>query len=394
MITDDWELDFDLGHSTLTNRQIGKAGQLIKKDVEAAFKDGKLNPFIVNDCSSEANVELCDGLHSSIHRTSEYKVTFASLVAAGTTGLELAGGEIGLAVGLDYRRESYLDRSDTASINGDVIGGAGSNGGGWYLNQAAFMEVSLPVLENMEVNLALRNDAADWGLDDASDTTYSAKFSYRPIDELVLRASYGTGFKAPALDNLYLGSSFGVLKAIDTKLCNAAGNNPAHADCTKLELNSKSGGNINLQPESSVSYNIGAVYEIVEDLSFSVDYWSLEIEDVIGSLGIQEILDAEAKGELTDLVLRNSNGRLDDSGGDGFVKTDLQNLSEQSATGLIYNIQYMTDFSFGTIGANIRAEQFLSFETQQSAIQPLCDGVADSSRREWNANGSFNLGYG
>ncbi|MCP4986308.1 MAG: TonB-dependent receptor [Colwellia sp.] len=385
MLSDDWELDFDLGHSTLTNRQIGKAGQLIVADVEKAFADGGLNPFILNDCSSDANKELCDGLNSAVHRTSEYEVSFGSLVAAGTLGFELPGGEIGIAAGLDYRREQYLDRSDTASVNGDVIGGAGSNGGGYTKNEAAFVEVNLPVIEGMDVNLAIRHDAADWGVADASDTTFSGKVSYRPIDSLLLRASYGTGFKAPSLDNLYLASSFGVRKAIDTKLCNAA-NDPTHADCTKLELNSKSGGNTELVSETSTSYNIGAVYEITEDLSFSLDYWSLSIDDIVGSLPIQEILDEEAQGRLTELVIRNSAGRLDDTARNGFVKTDLQNLSESSASGLIYNVQYNADFSFGSIGANFRAEQFLSFESQNSATQPLCDSVADDARRTWNAN--------
>ncbi|MDP2635358.1 MULTISPECIES: TonB-dependent receptor [unclassified Pseudoalteromonas] len=394
LISDNWELDFDIGFSRLTNRQVGKAGQLLVDGVESAFADGTLNPFVVNDCNSAELKDFCEGLNSSIHRTSEYELAFSSLAVSGITGLELPGGEVGVAAGVDVRRENYLDRSDEASISGAVIGGAGSNGGGVFQNEAVFMEVNLPILDNLEASIAVRNDSADWGESDASETTYSAKVSYRPTDDIMLRASYGTGFKAPSLDSLYLASSFGVSKAVDTKLCQAAGNDDNHPDCKEVELNSKSGGNVELEPETSVSYNIGMVYDVTEDLSFTIDYWSLEIENIVGSLGIQEILDEEAKGNLTDLVVRNSSGRIDDTKRTGFVKTDLQNLTEQSATGLNYDIQYSTDLSFGSLTSRLKIEQFLSYESQSSAVQPLCDWIDDEATRDYNANGNFTLDTG
>ncbi len=395
LINDDWEVSYDIGFSRLTNRQIGRNGQLLVDAVESAFADGTLNPFVINDCSSAELKDFCDGLNSSIHRTGEFETVYSNLTVGGLTGFELPGGEVGVAAGVDWRREAYTDRSDQASIDGAVIGGAGSNGGGSFVNKAFFVEFSLPLVEDMEFNIAVRNDAAEWGVDsDASETTYTAKMSYRPMDDLLLRASVGTGFKAPALDNLYLASSFGVTSAIDTKLCNAAGNVSTHPDCQRLELNSKSGGNEDLEPETSDSFNIGAVYNVTEGLSVSLDYWSLSIDNIIGSLAMQEILDEEAQGRLTDLVIRNSQGRLDDTGRTGFVQTNLQNLTESTATGLIYDVQYTTELSFGSLTANFRAEQYLSFESQTSASQPLCDYVDLDATREWRANGGFTLDAG
>ncbi|WP_256260964.1 TonB-dependent siderophore receptor [Shewanella sp. NIFS-20-20] len=393
-IDDNWNLDYDLGFSRLTNRQIGAAGQLLIEGVEDAFANGDLNPFVINDCSSPELSQTCKDLQASIHRTGEYKMTFSSLVLSGMAPIELWGGDIGLATGLDYRKEEYSDRSDPASVAGQVIGGAGSNGGGSATNYAGFVEVSLPVLDNLEVNLAARHDMADWEVNDDSKTTYSAKVAYTPIDELLLRASYGTGFKAPSLDSLYLNESSGVQFAIDTKLCNAAGNNPASADCKRLELNSKSGGNVNLESETSESYNLGAVYQITDDLSFSIDYWSLTVDNIVGSLSIQEILDAEAVGELTELVVRNAQGRLDDSARTGYVRTNLQNLTEQSAKGLTYDLQYSGDFSFGGLSAVLRAEQYLSYKTQSSAVQPLCDWAEDDAMEKWRLNGNVTYTVG
>ncbi|MGS0696813.1 TonB-dependent receptor plug domain-containing protein [Shewanella sp. 0m-4] len=393
-IDDNWFLDYDLGFSRLTNRQVGAAGQLLIEGVEEAFSNGTLNPFIINDCSSDELAEVCQDLQASIHRTGEFKMTFSSLVLSGMTPFELWGGDIGLATGLDYRKEEYSDRSDPASVAGQVIGGAGSNGGGNSTNYAGFAEVSLPILDNMEVNLAVRYDKADWEVNDDAKTTYSAKVAYTPIDDLLLRASYGTGFKAPSLDSLYLNESSGVQFAVDTKLCNEAGNNPDSVDCKRLELNSKSGGNVDLESETSTSYNIGAVYQLTDDLSFSIDYWSLTVDNIIGSLSIQEILDAEAQGELTDLVVRNSQGRLDDSARTGYVQTNLQNLTEQSAAGLTYDLQYSGDFSFGGISAVLRAEQYLSYKTQSSAVQPLCDWAEDDAMEKWRLNGNVSYEVG
>ncbi|MGL4476192.1 MAG: TonB-dependent receptor plug domain-containing protein, partial [Shewanella sp.] len=151
-LDDNWNLDYDLGFSRLTNRQIGSAGQLLIEGVEEAFASGALNPFIINDCSSAQLSETCKDLQASIHRTGEFKMAFSSLVLAGTTPITLWGGDVGLATGLDYRKEEYSDRSDPASVAGQVIGGAGSNGGGSATNNAGFIEVSLPVIENVEVN--------------------------------------------------------------------------------------------------------------------------------------------------------------------------------------------------------------------------------------------------
>ena len=51
--------------------------------------------------------------------------TFAGIGISGETGLELPGGQLGFAVGADWRREAYTDRADTPSITGQIIGGAG-----------------------------------------------------------------------------------------------------------------------------------------------------------------------------------------------------------------------------------------------------------------------------
>lgn len=399
-IDDNWGVDFSLGHSRLTNSQIGAGGQLLVSELERAFNspNSRFNPFIQNDCNSATlrdpttNRSRCDALQAAIHRTGEYSVNFATLTFSGLTPLELPGGEVGVATGIDTRRESYQDRSDPATVDGQVVGGAGSNGGGDFENKAIFAEFSLPILEELELNLAARYDKADWKLGDDSKATYSAKVSYRPIDELLLRASFGTGFKAPNLADLFTSVSQGVNNGIiDTRRCNEEGNgDPNNLLCQTTTINSRSGGNPNLTSETSKSYNVGAVYQFTDDISASVDYWSLNIDNIVGSLSSQEILNEEANGNLTNLVVRD-NGSVD-SGSNGYVLSNLQNLNEESGTGLTYSFDFASELANGDLSANVKIEQFLSRKSQTSANQPLCDDIKDDAARKYRVNAGVTYG--
>ncbi|RLV58478.1 TonB-dependent receptor [Parashewanella curva] len=393
-INDNWGADWTIGHSRLSNEQVGAGGQLLREQLEKAFNspNSKLNPFVQNNCNSKDLKSLCDSLQASIFRKGEYTIDFSTLTVSGHTGLELPGGEVGVAVGLDTRKEDYQDRSDPASVGRQVIGGAGSNGGGQYENKAAFIELSLPVIEKMDVNVAARYDKADWKINNANKATYSAKVSYRPIDDLLLRASYGTGFKAPNLGDLFTSVSQGVNRAKDSKYCKD--NNISFDKCPFEEINSRSGGNPDLKPETSKTYNIGAVYQVTDALSASIDYWNLNVKDIIGSLSTQEILNEEANGNETaiNLVKRAPNGRLSGVSNDYFVLSNLQNLSENNTTGLSYNFNWRSEIETGDISANLNIEQYLKRESQSSATQPLCDSIKDNAARKYRVNG--NVSYG
>lgn len=386
-INDDFTLTGDVAYSRLTNAQIGTTGNIIKSAADAAFSSGKLNPFVINDCSSDALKAICAPLNAKIHRTSEYTVGSGSLVLGGTLPFELSGGAVGIAVGVDARNEYYNDVSDPATIRGEVLGGAGSNGGGTFSNQAVFTEVSLPLLDQVEWTVAARHDKADWTLADDSQTTYSSKITYRPTDELMLRTSVGTGFKAPNLSNLFLATSSGVTKAVDTKRCNAAiaaGAPANNAECLSKELNSRGGGNPELTAERSKSGTLGVVYEPIDNLSFSLDYWHLKIDNIIGSLSIQEVLDEEAQGRLTELVVRSADGTVNDPNRTGYVRTNLQNLNEREADGLILDATDKSDVGFGMLTSSLRAEYRLKDMNQTSKTQPLCDSTKNGGNLALN----------
>ena len=382
VIFDDYSWDVNIGHSKVVNTQIGAGGQLLRPQIEKAFADSLLNPFKINVFNTTEEKALRDRLQAAIHRTGELDLSTFNAGITGDTGLELPGGEVAIAVGMDWRREAYTDRADANTINGEVIGGAASNGGGARNNLGYYLEVAAPVLENVDASLAFRRDDIEWDGGDAAKTTWQAGVSYRPVEEVLLRASAGTGFKAPALHELFLGQSFGVKSAVDTKRCAAEGNNVStHPTCQAVEIRSRSGGNLNLEPETSDTYNVGVVVEPMDGLDFSLDYWSLKVENKIGSLSTQEILNNEAT--LPTLVNRIQ-GQL--SHIDSFVRSNLQNLTEESAKGISFTANYKFDTSIGEFGARLTTDHQLEHLRQTSKVQPLCDQINETSEPEWKTN--------
>ena len=141
---------------------------------------------------------------------------------------------------------------------------------------AGAIEMAFPVLKNLELGAAVRyDDYSDFG------STTNPKFSLRftPVEQLLLRASYNTGFVAPTLEQLYspnLKRRLPVTVYDDPVLCPggvpAPGAVPSR-DCG-LQFQQQQGGNTALNPEESDSYTFGFVFQPVPSFSFGVDYWN------------------------------------------------------------------------------------------------------------------------
>lgn len=121
-------------------------------------------------------------------------------------------------------------------------------------------------------------------------SSYTAGLRFTPVPDLVLRASFGTGFLAPNASQMNSGSvntggSFTGL--IDPK----RGGVPA----TIGPVNVRAGGNPDLKPEESQSYSGGAIFtpRILPGLRLSVDYTRIEKTDEISGLTRQQQLDYE-----------------------------------------------------------------------------------------------------
>ncbi len=258
------------------------------------FNSGILNPFSLTqtpqalaalDAVSAKGVTLYGG---------KYEVRQVDASVSGEL-FQLSGGMVQVALGVDYRKESYkFDGSSAGSISSpDIFNVAFDNINA--LNKvsrtvkAAYGEVLIPIFKPLEVTVAARlDDYTGFG------TTFNPKFSakFRPMDWLLFRGSYNTGFRVPTFNQIYNGVTQAPNPGntlVDPTTC-PSGVVSATAGCAAITPDSLSGGNLTLEPETSKQASVGVVIQPSSRLSFSVDYWTIAVDNVIGSITIPQLL--------------------------------------------------------------------------------------------------------
>jgi len=146
--------------------------------------------------------------------------------------------------------------------------------------QSAFVEAIVPVVQSVEAQLAARYDHySDFG-----DTTNpKIALRWQPLKTLLLRGSWGTGFRAPTLYDLFTPQQAGGVTGLpfdDPVRCPVT-NSPQ--DCGVF-YPTLTGGNPQLQPETSEQVNAGIVVEPLRGLSLAVDYWKINKNQYIGTI--------------------------------------------------------------------------------------------------------------
>jgi iron complex outermembrane receptor protein len=264
----------------------------------------------------------------------------------------MPSGPLATAIGFEYRDEKFLQDFDAQQNAGVVAGSAGAaDVSGARVASALFAELSIPVLDMLEFSLAGRyDDYNDFG------TTFNPKVAvgFRPIDSVLLRASYGEGFRAPSMSQLYSAPVQSFNNAVDTTQCQNSGDAgtppaslPAGHPCRSTQYQNFSGGNTALDPELSENLNVGVVWNPLDDLSISVDYFDIELEDQISTLPLQAILDAEFAQNMggtqgNSLVVRDQRGEV------FVILANNQNIAGTQTKGYDVDVRY--GFSFGAIG--------------------------------------------
>lgn len=200
-------------------------------------------------------------------------LTTGQIYGGGSTVGPLAG-----AIGVSADRQDYKERVDslsTADPDNIFGGGSGASGEGDRNFHSVFTELSFFPIDSIETGLALRYDKfSDFG--DTFNPKLSA--SWQVSNKTLLRASVGTGFRAPNLDALYGGLASGFNSFIDRLGCN---NGNADA-CSEGQYLVQSSGNRNLKEESSVFYNVGFATQPKKNWNFSVDAFYAVIRDRVG----------------------------------------------------------------------------------------------------------------
>nr|MBA3729317.1 TonB-dependent receptor [Sphingomonas sp.] len=127
-------------------------------------------------------------------------------------------------------------------------------------------------------------------------TTFNPKVTAKvqPVDWLMVRGSYNTGFRVPSFNQIFNGTTQSTNPGntlVDFTTCPGRVVNATIPGCAPITPDSLSGGNPEVGPETSKQYSAGVVFQPSRHFSASLDFWSIAVDDVIGSLDIRQLLD-------------------------------------------------------------------------------------------------------
>ena len=224
-------------------------------------------------------------------------------VTADVTGtvLQLPAGPLAAAAGLVYREEEGYRNPDALTVLGIANTNQQSPIAGSVTAKEAYLELSAPLLADLPFIQRLDLDAAvrysDYNLF-GDNTTYKLGLNWTVINDLRLRATFGTGFRIPSVPELFGGVAEGNLTTTDpcsryststnatlVANCRASGVPVNYVQLGNSILTTV-GGNSALQPESTETLTLGLVWQPsqVSGLSMTVDYFDIKITDAIRSI--------------------------------------------------------------------------------------------------------------
>ena len=395
----DWELGYSYGvtsqsQNLLNNYRMDRIQMAVVGNRGADDE----NPYNVPLCNATENPgcvpinffggpgtitrEMLDYISADEHSNTRHGQTDIYLNISTTLPFPLLADDLGLAFGIERRTDSYDDLPSENQINGTTSGLTATPSSGSVAAKEAFVEIDLPLLKKRpffeELRLTAAGRISDYG-EYGSTKNGKIQGSWKPVQDMMLRSSFSTSFRAPNVGELFL-SNAGSYPALtdpcaepeaDTTTeenCNRAGVEPYTQ--TVVQFYAPFTGNRDLKPETSHSLTAGIVLNprVIEGFDLSVDYYRIKLDNFISPPGAQFILDqcyTSGNDAYCGFVTRQgaqNNGPLQS------VRNGFQNFPSLETSGVDFNFNYALPASqtFGRVKLSINANFLSNF--QQTVI--------------------------
>jgi iron complex outermembrane recepter protein len=356
-----WDASLDYGY---TNRKQVDYNEVNVADLQAVINAGG---NIFDQADPAVSSQLKDGVDSP---TYVYTSTMKQLQLNASGELwDLPAGAMQLSTGALYRWNSmnYTVTPDAILDPGTatcavLAEACGSPGRGSINVKELYAETLIPLLSEKPFAYALNLDigirASDYS---TSGTTTNKKIAleYRPVADLLIRATATQVFRAPNLDELFDGITIANPTVNDPCTGLSAAALAAHpAACQYVPpqwagnpnpqiTGYYSGGNpagVSLRPEHGMSYDLGMVYSPswLEGFSSTVDLWRINLHDLLTPLAAQSVLNAcfaNSNSPYCDFIHRYpSSNAL--AGAIYYMSTPEVNLGNLSTSGVDFSTSY------------------------------------------------------
>lgn len=351
----DWEIAAQRARSE--SQQTGDKSQgWVRTDfLQAEIDAGRYNPF----GAAQNPASVIDAITTNLVRRGKSRLTMYDAQISGEL-FEFGADAVRMAAGLEYREESVSDIPDDQFQRGLIFGTESVSAAAARDNWSAFVEFAIPVLESLELNLAARyDDYSDFG----NTTNPKVSVRWSPIDSIALRASWGTGFRAPSLAQIGLGPSQESQFFIDTYGCDAG---IAQA-CIPLDYNLIFSGNPDLDAEESESLNLGIGWQANDRTEITLDYWQIEQENKIDEVPFGFIYNEFCGVQESEVCTRGAPLPGASLGLLQTINAGFINIGEQNTSGVDLGAYYGFDMAGGQLTLGLSYTHLLEFERVELA---------------------------
>lgn len=418
----DWEaaaLHSEAETNDVTNRVSSTLFQqaIARTDASAynPFIGGDLNDYSATNFGNDQST--IDSFVVDVSRKGTTKLTLADAKMSNGSLFSLPGGEVGAAVGVEWRHESYQDDRDDrldgtitftdivtgVTVLSDVMGSSptpDTNGDRDVFSAFAELavplvspEMDIPLVHSLDMQLAARAESySDVG--DVLKPKIAA--AWHLVPQFQIRAAYSEGFRAPNLEQI----NATAIRRINTGredwiLCEATAraNNTDFdtGDCDSVSVEGVRSGGPNLKPESSKNFSLGAVFEPSSDIVLTVDWWRIEQEGLVGLFSDQNEISLDyllrLQGSSNPNVVRDTPDAtaaalytaagLAPAGEILTVQQPFTNLDPRETEGLDFGAQYRLDTDkFGDFRFKVNVAQIRKFfQTPSEAALQIIEAV-------------------
>ncbi|MEO0817181.1 MAG: TonB-dependent receptor [Pseudomonadota bacterium] len=374
--------------------------------------NGSTSPCTPLNIFGEGNIseDAAQFLRTAVVSDADYEVTnFVANLSGDTSGLfELPGGPIGLAGGVEYREESFAFRPSQDLAAGTIAGFNGAPAvAGSFDVYGVYAEAYLPFLTDAQFADVLAMELA-YRYEDYTTAggveAYKIAGEWAPIEDLRFRGSFNTAVRAPSITELFAPQAEGFPGASDPcssafngdagvrAICEATGVPAANVGSALIDppsgqVRQLSGGNPDLQAEEAETLTVGFVASpsMVEGLTFSVDYFDIEVEDVISAFGggANNVLstcytDTDLGGvgsPFCNVVERGAGGQILS------VSVTSQNVALLTLEGVDLQAEYTFENDYGLFAFN-----YLGTFTEDNTLVPFEGGTPITCAGEFGAD--------
>ncbi|QSX39515.1 TonB-dependent receptor domain-containing protein [Shewanella cyperi] len=370
-----WDASVNYGRTNLDIYSSGyaSAGSMFAYLSEGEFGRSLLNPITAADVENIA--------YSPFERAQSTQKNIQANISG--AAFDLPAGSVDFAFGAEWTKQDYETDTDSESKKGNILSRGGSSGQGDRSYWASYVEMRVPVTEELVVDTAVRYDRySDFG----GNLTPQIALEYRPMDELLVRATVGKVFRAPDMHRVYGDATKGFDTVIDFQKCEALGGTPGkpsadattHTVCNELHIDTTTGANKDLNAEKGYTANIGAVWG-GDSLNASIDVWQWKLDDMVSDISADKA--AREYTTYADMITRDATGTIT------HVNAVAQNLAFQKVRGIDMTAGYGWDLdAMGELKLNFNGSYILLSEGQTDPTADIDDDLEDGGLPQYRAN--------